>query len=543
MPRNGAGTYTLPTGNPVVSGDLIEANWANTTLADVANELTNSLDRNGNGGMLAPFRLADGLVGAPGIAWLNEPSTGFYRAGAGEQWAVVSGNQVLQFTAGGALLPAGKTLTINGTMTFASPDTVRESLSAVKYTTTTGSALLPAGTTAQRDGSPTTGAIRYNTDSGGFEGYNGGGWDSLVNSFIYTQEFSGDSSTTGFTLTYAASSNAALEVFISGVRQKPVDDYTVSGTALTFVVAPPTGTDNIFCRWMTTSASAALADGAVTTVKIADGAVTAAKLASSSVTNAKIGETITVANGGTGATTLTGLVKGNGTSAFSAASAGTDYVAPGTATTFTATQNFAASGMTLKGSGSGKTTFASANSGGTDYTITLPASTGTVLTSAAAVTVAQGGTGLTTLTANNVILGNGTSNVQFVAPGTSGNVLTSNGTTWTSSVAPPGTGTGTGSYTTPARAFATTYTNSGSTTRWVMFSGTYGGSISANSVVWFLATVGGTATIRSEIFNAANTPVSSMYASFTFPVPAGETYTITTGGFTSGSIGYWREYQ
>ena len=47
--------------------------------------------------------------------------------------------------------------------------------------------------------------------------------------------------------------------------------------------------------------------------------------------------------------------------------------------------------------------------------------------------VAGGGTGLTTLTANNVILGNGTSAVQFVAPGASGNILTSNGTTWASS--------------------------------------------------------------------------------------------------------------
>lgn len=48
------------------------------------------------------------------------------------------------------------------------------------------------------------------------------------------------------------------------------------------------------------------------------------------------------------------------------------------------------------------------------------------------VTAAQGGTGQTSLTANNVILGNGTSAVQFVAPGTNGNVLTSNGTTWIS---------------------------------------------------------------------------------------------------------------
>jgi len=50
--------------------------------------------------------------------------------------------------------------------------------------------------------------------------------------------------------------------------------------------------------------------------------------------------TLPVANGGSGATTLTGIIKGNGTSAFSAATAGTDYVAPGTATTFTAQQTF-----------------------------------------------------------------------------------------------------------------------------------------------------------------------------------------------------------
>jgi hypothetical protein len=51
------------------------------------------------------------------------------------------------------------------------------------------------------------------------------------------------------------------------------------------------------------------------------------------------------------------------------------------------------------------------------------------------ISVANGGTSLATLTANNVILGNGTSAPSFVAPGTTGNVLTSNGTTWTSAAA------------------------------------------------------------------------------------------------------------
>jgi hypothetical protein len=52
--------------------------------------------------------------------------------------------------------------------------------------------------------------------------------------------------------------------------------------------------------------------------------------------------------------------------------------------------------------------------------------------------VANGGTGATTLTANNVLLGNGTSALQVVAPGTIGNVLTSDGTTWTSAAAASG---------------------------------------------------------------------------------------------------------
>ena len=67
------------------------------------------------------------------------------------------------------------------------------------------------------------------------------------------------------------------------------------------------------------------------------------------------------------------------------------------------------------GTGSTSTTFCSLT---TNVTGTLP--------------VANGGTGATTLTANNVLLGNGTSAVAFVAPSTAKNTLTSNGTTWIS---------------------------------------------------------------------------------------------------------------
>jgi hypothetical protein len=54
------------------------------------------------------------------------------------------------------------------------------------------------------------------------------------------------------------------------------------------------------------------------------------------------------------------------------------------------------------------------------------------LTLGTALGVASGGTGAATFTTNNVLLGNGTSAFQAVAPGTAGNILTSNGTTWQS---------------------------------------------------------------------------------------------------------------
>jgi len=101
MPRNASGTYTLPAGNPVVSGTLIDSGWANTTLNDIGNEMTDSLSRSGEGGMLAPFRITDGLQATPGFAFSNEPSTGFYRAGTNEMWSVVGGTQITQFTATG----------------------------------------------------------------------------------------------------------------------------------------------------------------------------------------------------------------------------------------------------------------------------------------------------------------------------------------------------------------------------------------------------------------------------------------------------------
>jgi hypothetical protein len=86
----------------------------------------------------------------------------------------------------------------------------------------------------------------------------------------------------------------------------------------------------------------------------------------------------------------------------------------------------ASGGTGASTAGNARTSIGAASSGANSDITSL-----TGLTTA--LSVAQGGTGAATFSANNVLLGNGTSALQVVAPSTSGNVLTSNGTTWVSS--------------------------------------------------------------------------------------------------------------
>lgn len=47
MSRNGSGTYSLPSGNPVVTNTTISSTWANNTLNDIASALTGSIAADG----------------------------------------------------------------------------------------------------------------------------------------------------------------------------------------------------------------------------------------------------------------------------------------------------------------------------------------------------------------------------------------------------------------------------------------------------------------------------------------------------------------
>jgi hypothetical protein len=101
-------------------------------------------------------------------------------------------------------------------------------------------------------------------------------------------------------------------------------------------------------------------------------------------------------------------------------------------------------------------------SGGTGTTSTTFVNLATNVTGT--LPVANGGTGAATLTANNVILGNGTSAPLFVAPGSNGNVLTSNGTTWASSTPTAQAYPGAGIANSTGSAWGTSYTTTGSGT-------------------------------------------------------------------------------
>ena len=54
-----------------------------------------------------------------------------------------------------------------------------EAAAVVAKTSGTGSAVVPTGTEAQRDGSPSAGYLRFNSDATSFEGYDGSAWGSI----------------------------------------------------------------------------------------------------------------------------------------------------------------------------------------------------------------------------------------------------------------------------------------------------------------------------------------------------------------------------
>ena len=65
-----------------------------------------------------------------------------------------------------------------------------------------------------------------------------------------SQTFTGNGSTTAFTLQTRVASPEDLEVFVSNVQQQPTESYTIGsdGVTMTFSEAPPSGTFYVIYR-------------------------------------------------------------------------------------------------------------------------------------------------------------------------------------------------------------------------------------------------------------------------------------------------------
>jgi hypothetical protein len=146
--------------------------------------------------------------------------------------------------------------------------------------------------------------------------------------------FSGNASTTAFTLSRPVASVAQVEAVISNVVQDPNSAYTVSGNTLTFTSAPPSGTNNIYVRY-TSLITQTLAPG-LGTVAINSFSATGTPSSSTylrgdntwstvsgGVTSFSAGTTgFTPSTGTTGAVTLAGTL--------ASANGGTGLTSPGT---------------------------------------------------------------------------------------------------------------------------------------------------------------------------------------------------------------------
>ena len=106
--------------------------------------------------------------------------------------------------------------------------------------------------------------------------------DKIAPSNYYQSDvFTGDGNTASYTLSTDPGSPYAVTVYVAGVWQKPVDNYTVVGTTLTFTSNVASG-EEIYVRYYGVAlAVGTVADNSITGAKIQDGTITADKIAPS----------------------------------------------------------------------------------------------------------------------------------------------------------------------------------------------------------------------------------------------------------------------
>lgn len=105
MPRNGSGTYSVPT--TYTSGQTITAAVVNSNFSDVGTELTNSVARDGQTTMTGPLKAANGTAAAPAVTFGSDTNTGIYRKSADTIGVACGGAEVAAISSSGIELPSG----------------------------------------------------------------------------------------------------------------------------------------------------------------------------------------------------------------------------------------------------------------------------------------------------------------------------------------------------------------------------------------------------------------------------------------------------
>ena len=192
--------------------------------------------------------------------------------------------------------------------------------------------------------------------------------------------FTGDGSTTGFTVSSGKSVSQFL-VFINGVFQRPTNDFTYSGSTLTFGTAPANA-DVITIKELaegTGSALLTIVDDSSTTTTL-DAGESLKITGSGGVTTSLTGDTLTIA----GAASLAVQDEGSALS------------------TSATTLNFVGSGVTASGSGATKTITIPGGSGGDIFkNIAMPDGSTVVAADSSTDTLTLSQSGLISITGNS----------------------------------------------------------------------------------------------------------------------------------------------
>jgi len=116
-------------------------------------------------------------------------------------------------------------------------------------TSDTAAVEIPSGGTAARPNVAKAGDLRFNTDTNKMEYFDGSAFTQFSkegNIAITQDSFTGDGSTTAFTMSTSVASDQEQRVIVAvgNVYQNPASAYTVSGTTITFT-SPPAGSETI----------------------------------------------------------------------------------------------------------------------------------------------------------------------------------------------------------------------------------------------------------------------------------------------------------